>query len=436
MLKRSLTLWDLVLYGVVLIQPVAPMGIFGAVSMEARGHVVTTILIGMCAMLCTAVSYGRLAAIYPSAGSAFTYVARELNVGLGCATGWCMVLDYILNPVICTILCSKLMMNYVPGVPYSVFAIGFAATFTWLNLRGVKQTARVNAVLALIMGIVVVVFLGFAATYLLRVSPAPAAWVRPFYDPATFSLSTVATGASIAALTYIGFDGISTLSEEVENPRRNVMLATVYTCLAIGLLASIEVYAAQMVWGRWDGFPDVDTAFVHVARKAGGPLLFAIMNATLLVANAGSGIGAQTGAARLMLGMGRSGILPAAFAATDETRGVPRNNVLLVGVVSLAGALTLSYEQGAELVNFGAFVAFCGVNLAALLRHRSEGSGKLRAGAIPPALGLAFCAYLFFSLQRAALLVGSSWLLVGIVYAAVRTSGFRRALGSFDAPAD
>src|SRR5688572_25003553 len=139
-LRRTLTLWDLVFYGIVLIQPVAPMGIFGVVSTEARGHVVTTILIGMGAMLLTALSYGRMARAYPSAGSAFTYVGQELHPGLGYVTGWSMVMDYVLNPMICTILCSKLAMNYLPAIPYVVWVTFFALLFTGLNLRGVKAS--------------------------------------------------------------------------------------------------------------------------------------------------------------------------------------------------------------------------------------------------------------------------------------------------------
>src|SRR5262245_14812978 len=170
------------------------MGIYGVVSVEARGHVVTTILIGMCAMLLTAVSYGRMAAAYPSAGSAFTYVGQELHPGLGYATGWSMVMDYVLNPVICTILCSKLAMNYLPEVPYAVWVPFFAALFTGLNLQGVKSSARTNEVLAVAMFVVVVLFLGSALRYLLGVPLGAAELTRPFYDPATFSLPTVLTG--------------------------------------------------------------------------------------------------------------------------------------------------------------------------------------------------------------------------------------------------
>jgi putrescine importer len=368
-LRRSLTLWDLVFYGIVLVQPVAPMGIFGVVSQEARGHVITTILIGMFAMLLTALSYGRMARAYPSAGSAFTYVGQELHPALGYVTGWSMVMDYVLNPMICTIYCSKVAMNFLPGVPYPLWVAIFAALFTMLNLRGVKASARTNEVLAVGMFIVVILFVAAAVRYLTGVSLGRADLIRPFYDPATFSLPVVLTGASIACLTYIGFDGISTLSEEVENPRRNILLATVLTCVITGILASVLVYLAQLVWGNWTGFPDVDTAFVHVSGKAGGPWLFALVNLTLLVANLGSGTGAHLGAARLLYGMGRSDALPRRFfGAVDPRHNIPRNNVLLVGVLAFAGGLLLTYQLGAEMLNFGAFIAFMGVNLAAFVR--------------------------------------------------------------------
>src|SRR4029453_19224799 len=194
-LRRSLTLWDLVFYGIVLIQPVAPMGIFGVVSQEARGHVITTILIGMFAMLLTALSYGRMARAYPSAGSAFTYVGQELHPALGYVTGWSMVMDYVLNPMICTIYCSKVAMNFLPGVPYPLWVAIFAALFTMLNLRGVKASARTNEVLAVGMFIVVILFVAAAVRYLPGVSLGRADLTRPFYDPATFSLPAVLTGA-------------------------------------------------------------------------------------------------------------------------------------------------------------------------------------------------------------------------------------------------
>lgn len=426
-LRRTLTLWDLVFYGIVLVQPVAPMGIYGVVSQQARGHVITTILIGMAAMLLTALSYGRMAAAYPSAGSAFTYVGRELHPAFGYVTGWSMVMDYILNPIICTIYCSKVAMTFVPGVPYAVWVAAFAGLFTALNLRGVKASARTNEVLGIGMFVVVVLFLGAAARYLLSHVPSGTELARPFYDPSTFSLHSVLTGASIACLTYIGFDGISTLSEEVENPRRNILLATVLTCLVTGVLASLLVYSAQLVWGTWGGFPDVDTAFIHVAGKAGGAWLFGLVSLTLLVANLGSGTGAHLGAARLLYGMGRSNALPRGFfGVVDARSGVPRNNVLLIGGLAFAGGLMLSYQLGAEMLNFGAFIAFMGVNLAAFSRYWLRSDDRRVWNFLLPLLGFLVCLYLWISLRWPAKVAGGLWLAAGILYGALQTGGFRR----------
>jgi amino acid transporter len=348
-----------------------------------------------------------------------------------------MVMDYVLNPIICTILCSKLAMNYLPEVPYLVWVLTFAAIFTTLNLRGIKASARTNEILAIGMSAVVVVFLAAAVRYLLAAPLERADLIRPFYDPATFSLSSVLTGASIACLTYIGFDGISTLSEEVENPRRNILLATVLTCLITAILASMLVYAAQLVWGTWTGFPDVDTAFVHVAGKAGGPLLFAIVSVTLLVATMGSGTTAHIGAARLLYGMGRSDALPRRFfGAIDPRNSIPRNNVLLVGALAVVGALTLTYQLGAEMLNFGAFIAFMGVNLAAFTRYWLRSERRQIGNFVLPLLGFAVCLYLWLSLRWPAKLAGGLWLGAGVLYGAIKTRGFRRTIVSFDLPPD
>src|SRR5512143_590225 len=132
-LRRTLTLWDLILYGIIVIQPVAPMSVFGVLSDRGHGHVVTTILFGMVAMLFTAISYGRMARAYPSAGSAYTYVGRELHPACGYMTGWAMIFDYVLNPIICVIWCSKAALNFLPQVPYEGWLVFFAVLFTVLN---------------------------------------------------------------------------------------------------------------------------------------------------------------------------------------------------------------------------------------------------------------------------------------------------------------
>jgi putrescine importer len=433
-LRRTLTLQDLILYGVIVIQPVAPMSVFGVLSERGRGHVVTAILIAMVAMLFTGISYGRMARAYPSAGSAFTYVSQEIHPSIGYVTGWSMVMDYILNPLICTIWCAQQAYDFAPRVSVFVWKIFFAAAFTLLNLRGVKTSARINSVMAAGMGAVIAVIFVAAARYVLgHPHSAPGFFTRPFYDPSTFRTGALLGCTSIAVLTYIGFDGISTLSEEAQNPRRNILLATVLTCVVIGILSAAEVYAAQLIWPASQRFPDVDTAYVWVAGRAWKPL-FTVVGFTLLLANFGSGMGAQLGAARLLYGMGRSNALPKTFfGAVDAKHRVPRNSVMFVGAIVLMGSFFLSYGLGAEMLNFGALIAFMGVNAAAFLRYFVRQEQKKMRNFAPPLLGFLICLGLWWSLSKPAKEVGAVWMALGIAFGIWKTKGFRTPL-SFDVP--
>lgn len=436
-LKRTLTLWDLILYGIIVIQPTAPMSVFGVLSDKGHGHVVTTILLAMVAMLFTAISYGRMARAYPSAGSAFTYVGQEINPALGYVTGWSMVMDYMLNPMICIIWISQQAHVFAPAVPYAAWAVFFALVFTGMNLQGVKTSARMNAGLAAVMGAVIAVFFVTAARYIFgHPHGDPGFFTRPFFDPQLFNAKAVLGGTSVAVLTYIGFDGISTLSEEVENPRRNILLATVATCFVIGVLSAVEVYAAQLLWPASQPFPNVDTAFVFAAGRAWAPM-FAIVGATLLVANFGSGMGAQLGAARLLYGMGRSNALPRSFfGALHPVSRVPRNNVVFVGAVALAGAFLINFGLGAEMLNFGALIAFMGVNAAAFTRYWLRSETRTAANFFPPVLGFFICLLLWLNLSAPAKLYGGIWMAAGIAFGAIKTRGFKDALISFDMPAE
>ena len=461
-LRRTLTLTDLILYGVIVIQPVAPMSVFGVLSDRGKGHVVTAILIAMVAMLFTGISYGRMARAYPSAGSAFTYVAQEVNPTVGYITGWSMVMDYMLNPLICTVWCAGQASAFAPGVPPWIWKIFFVIVFTLLNVRGIKTSARINTGMAIFMGAVVVAIFIAAARFIFGAPHEAAYFSRPFYDPTTFTLGGLFGCTSIAVLTYIGFDGISTLSEEAENPRRNILLATVLTCVVIGVLSAVEVYVAQLIWPASQPFPDINTAYSYVAGRAWAPL-FSIVGFTLLLANFGSGLGSQIGAARLLYGMGRSNALPKSFfGAVDEKHRIPRNNVFLVGAVALIGAFLLeivagyktyslgstaltwdtfkkimnggeAYGLGAEMLNFGALIAFMGVNVAAFLRYYVRSNEKKLGFLIPPVLGFIICLGLWLNLSKPAILVGSIWMIAGIAFGVWKTKGFRETL-SFEVP--
>jgi amino acid transporter len=427
----------LVLYGIILIQPTAPMPLFGVAYDKAHGHVVTLILIGMVAMLFTALSYGRMANAYPSAGSAYAYVSREIHPAPGYLTGWSMMFDYVMNPIICVIWCSKAMVDLgVPYVPVQAWFVFYAVLFTGLNLRGIEASSRTNAIMAVGLGLVILAFFWAAIRHLVQVPPeGAAALARPFYDPTTFSWKALSSGAALAVLTYIGFDAVSTLAEEAHNPRRNILLATVLVCLITGVLSSLEVYVAQLLWpDPTKPFPSPENAFAHIAQLVGGQHLFFLVTVALVLATIGSGMGAHLGAGRLLYGMGRDNAIPRKFFGVVNPRTrIPSNNIVLVGVVALIGALALDvdgkgYDRGAELLNFGALFGFMGVNVSSLIHYYVRGRDRRWQHLVPPILGFLICLYLWVSLAWATLIIGSCWLIVGVLYGGWRTAWFSKPL--------
>jgi putrescine importer len=445
-LRRALTLWNLIIIGLVIVQPTAPMGIFGVINNKAEGHVVSTILVAMVGMLFTAISYGRMARVYPSAGSAYTYVGQEIHPSLGYVTGWSMVMDYILNPLICVAFCSKAAMNIIPEVPFYAWIFIFAGFFTFLNLRGIKTSARMNEMFCAVLSLVVLIFFAAVIRYVLKTHTDAGFFTQPFYNPETFTTHKLFAGTSVAVLTYIGFDSVSTLSEEAKNPRRDILLATVLLCVIAGVLSAAEVYAAQLVWGGKQFAPNqVESAFAVVSGMAGGPVVFHIINFALLLANMGSGMGAQLAAGRLLYGMGRGNALPKSFFGAIEPKSrIPRNNIIAVGIFALAGAGLMeffasrlgggAYEIGAQTLNFGAFIAFMGVNAAAFTHYFVKKDRRSVSHFLPPLLGFLICGYIWLNLSRPAQIVGAVWMIAGILYGAIKTQGFKKELVNFDMP--
>jgi amino acid transporter len=430
-LRRVLTLWDLIFYGIVLIMPIAPVPMFGVAQVLSHGHFVTTILIAMIAMMLTAVSYGRMATLYPTAGSAYTYVGRGLNPHLGFLTGWAMFLDYLIQPLLNGIYGALTIQRFFPFIPYALLAAMFVGIMTWLNLRGIRATARANVILLTIMCVVIGIFMVLAVRYLFHLQGWGGVFsTQPFYDPKTFDIRVIWTATSYAALTYIGFDGVTTLAEDVENPKRNVMLATVSVCLFTGIVGGLEIYLGQRVWPDYRTFHNTETAFMDVTSRVGGPLLFQALGSVLILATIGAGLTGQVGAARLLFGMGRDNVVPRKlFAYLDPKRNTPTRNIWLIGIVAYIGTLFVSYEQAGEILNFGAFLAFMGVNFAAFWQFAIvQQSGRKRrwfADVVMPLIGFVFCLWIWLGLKTPAKITGGVWFTAGLIYCAIRTRGFR-----------
>jgi len=430
-LRRVLTVWDLIFYGIVLIMPIAPVPMFGIAQMLSHGHYVSTVLLAMGAMLFTAVSYGRMAALYPAAGSAYTYVGRGLNPHLGFLTGWAMFLDYLIQPLLNAIFVSLTIKRFLPQVPYFILAAVCVGLMTALNLRGIRTTARANIALLAITSVVILAFGVLAVRYLFHLQGWGGVFsFQPFYDPKTFDIRYIWTATSYAALTYIGFDGVTTLAEEVENPKRNVMLAAVSVCLFTGVVGGLEIYLGQRVWPDWHTFPNIETAFMDITQKVGGPLLFQALGIVLILSCMGAGLTGQVGAARLLYGMGRDNVLPRRiFGHLHPKHLTPSRNVWMIGIVAYIGTLLVSYEQAGEILNFGAFLAFMGVNFATFWQFsiiaRPDYKRRTLPDIIMPLIGFFFCLWIWLGLKTPAKVVGGIWFLLGLTYTLIKTRGFR-----------
>jgi amino acid transporter len=359
-----------------------------------------------------------------------------------------MILDYLLQPLINTVWISTALHErsaslHIPQLPFAVWAAIIAGVMTLLNLAGVKSSARANKVLLAVMSVVVALFVWLAIRYLYYGQGwAGLLSTEPFYNPRTFNSHRILTATSFAALTYIGFDGVTTLAEDVENPKRNVLLAVVLTCIFAGVCSGVEAYLGARVWPDWRSFPNLETAFMDICRRVGGIFLFNAMFVILGVAAFGSGLTGTLGAARLLFGMGRDGVLPRKFFGyLKPGSGTPTYNILLIGGLAFVGAVLLyhignAYEHAGELLNFGAFLAFMGVNVAAFWRFSvvANPTYKRQSFWLLIALGLYMllftnCAFVLFvsmlHLNIAYAQIGGGIILaVGLIYIAIRTCGF------------
>src|SRR5271169_828749 len=418
-LKRVLGLWDLVYYGVILTSPIAVVPMFGEAQILSRGHAVLTLLAAMVAMTATAVSFGRMATVYPSAGSVYTYVSRAFNPQIGFVLGWAMFLEYLFQPLQNSLYAALTIQRLLPHIPFallSALAVGFMTFLCWF---GIRTNARANQILLAFMSIVMIGFIGEAMWYIF----AHQHWqgfisTQPLYDPRTFSVRVIAAGTALAATTYIGFDGVSILAEEVENPQRNVLLASVLVCVFTGLFAAFQVYLAVRVWPDYRTLVNPETAFMDVANVVGGYKLFVGFGAVLLISSLASGLAGLLGAVRLLYSMGRDNVLPRKiFGHLNARRGNPSYNVIIAGILAYLGSLTMSWERSIEILNFGALLTFMAVNLAAV-KHFGFTPGtahkrKLFLDVIVPGLGFVFCLVIFLGLQGSTLVVGTVWLAMG-----------------------
>ncbi len=431
--RRVLSRRDLVLYGLVILTPTAPYPVFGIVQQLSGGHAALAYVVAMTAMFFTAASYGKMAAVFPSAGSTYTYAQKGLNPHAGFLAGWAMILDYFLIPLLSVIYASLTAERLLPLVPSWIWAVIFTFAITAVNLRGIRVTARASYWLMAIMTGCAALFTILSIRHIVTLH----GWSGLFdyhaiFRPDSFTSGSLLLGAGVATLSYIGFDAISTLAEDAIDPKRDIGWATVAVCIFQGLICILTVYLAALVWPDFKAFPQIDTAIIDIASLIGGRLMFGALTFVLLVAGLASALTGQAGASRLLLGMGRDGIISSRiFAKIDPRTSTPVRGILVMGAVALVGSQIFRFQLAVELLNFGALTGFILVNLSVVnhyyFRERLRSGWQTIQNLVFPLLGTLVCSFLWFNLTTKAKLAGFGWLALGIIYLAILTRGFRLA---------
>ena len=427
-LQRTLSLGSVVLFGIAYMTPIIVLGTFGILAQSTAGMVPAAYLAALVAMFFTAMSYGRMASAFPVAGSAYSYVRKAISPKLGFIAGWAVLLDYLFLPMAIWLIGAAYLKSAFPAVPQWIWGLAFIGITSAINIVGLKLANGINALLMLVQFLVLIAFVALCIHYVGGDASTPLWSIKPFFN-GDMQMPLIMSGAAIACYSFLGFDAVSTLTEETRDPRRTIPRAIMLITLIGGLIFVSVSYFVQIAHPSFQ-FDSVDSAAYEIARNIGGDLFVTIFLIGLIVGQFASGLSAQASGSRLLFAMGRDGVLPKSFfGSLHERFGTPVNSILLCAVVALL-ALKLDVTTSTSFINFGAFLAFSLVNLSVIFHYWIGGANKgLREFVLFllfPFIGLAADLWLMVSLDHLAIYLGLSWLAIGVVYLAVLTGGFRR----------
>ena len=427
-LQRTLSLGSVVLFGIASMTPIIVLGTFGILAQSTAGMVPAAYLAALVAMFFTAMSYGRMASAFPVAGSAYSYVRKAISPKLGFIAGWAVLLDYLFLPMAIWLIGAAYLNSAFPTVPQWVWVLAFIGVTSAINIVGLKLANGINALLMLVQFLVLIAFVALCIHYIGGDPSKPLWTITPFFN-GQMQMPLIMSGAAIACYSFLGFDAVSTLTEETRDPRRTIPRAIMLITLIGGLVFVAVSYFVQVAHPSFE-FTNVDSAAYEIARNIGGDLFVSVFLIGLIVGQFASGLSAQASGSRLLFAMGRDGVLPKSFFGTLHARfGTPVNSILLCAVVALL-ALKLDVTTSTSFINFGAFLAFSLVNLSVIFHDwiggEKKGLRELVLFLIFPFIGLAADLWLMVSLDHLAIYLGLSWLAIGVVYLAVLTGGFRR----------
>jgi amino acid transporter len=423
-LRRVLSTKDLIVYGMIFMVPIAPFSIYGLVWNDAKGMVPLAYLLGLVGMFFTALSYAYMSRAFPLAGSVYTYAQRGLHEVAGFFSGWLILLDYILVPALLYLVSAVALRPLLPAIPAWAWVTAFIAFNLVVNFVGIEFTARVNRYMLVMELVTLALFVGLGLIALYGGAGAGQLTLKPIYDPQVFSFATVAGATSIAVLSFLGFDGISTLSEESREGQNSVGRATVLSLLLVGVLFMLQTWiATDLSVGM--KFNSPETAFYEIAQRAGGAWLRLITIIAVVIASAiANAMVAQAAMSRILFAMARDGKLPSILAKVHPRYMTPYISTLVVAAVSLVVGLlfTNRIDDLASIVNFGALTGFVLLHLSVInhyfLRQRS---GDWLRHLLFPLVGMLIIIYVLVEMDRAAKILGACWIGIGVLYYLVLT---------------
>lgn len=419
-LKRSLTFWDLMIYGLVFMVPIAPFGIYGVVAQGSIGMVALAYLIGMVAMIFTALSYATMSEAFPIAGSVYSYAQRGINDSAGFLAGWLILLDYIFVPALLYLVSAAALHDIVPEIPLAVWLVLFIAINTVINVIGIEFTARANKIIIVLELIVLAIFVAVGVFAVVQGVNGAEFTFKPLYNPDEFSLGLVMGAVSIAVLSFLGFDAIATLAEESKGGKKAIGNAIIVSLLVVGVLFIIQTWVAALIWPDYTSFENADVAFYQIAEIAGGAWLkWLTIIATAVAWGIADALVAQAAISRVLYSMARDRKLPKILAKVHPKFKTPYISTILVAVISLVVTLFFANRIGelASVINFGALTAFLFLHVSVVMyfigKKKSKNYGK---HLILPIIGFLIIGYVWYSLDSLSKQLGFSWLAIGIVY--------------------